>query len=121
MGELRTVGLEDLRAARRAAGEECARLSWWRRLVAARSDLLVADLTGDPGLTGLPVDDVLADLVVSPAETQPAAERLHRLAEVDRVLAVAEDEALGRLDDATQALVRRYTAEPTDCLTALPA
>ncbi|MFZ5852724.1 MAG: hypothetical protein ACOYY2_15285 [Actinomycetota bacterium] len=85
--------LPQLRAYRRGLAAEEGRVSYWRRLLRARIDLLA-------GAQAL----LLAEL--RQAETELSAYRrlLH-----------------AQLDQATQELVRRYQREPALALTALPA
>jgi len=139
------LSLEELRAYRKALATEESRVSYWRRIIQARLDLVRSGTDGDsenlrPVLTDervgsgrqalveiLPVDDIpplpdLAELWDRFVEDDPAA-----LAALEGDLADAEGQlseyrtALHhRIGAATSELIARYRDEPTLCLTALP-
>lgn len=137
--------LEELRAYRRGLAAEESRVSYWRRLLQARIDvlaaggevvaqalppLLAAEQVGTlrnallsvvpaPGIPPLP------DLVRLWQMPQPAdpARRVGLLAALERATAElsAYRRALHqRLDAATDELIARYREDPTLCLSALP-
>lgn len=141
--------LAALRTYRAALQAEEGRVSYWRRLIQARLDVLRAggshgaveaarlrplltDARVGSGRTALvevvPVDDIpplpdLADLWERSAE--PGDDAGRRSLEVD--LVVAEQQLSGyraalhrRLTEATGELIARYRDQPALCLTALP-
>jgi hypothetical protein len=143
------LSLDGLRAYRRALGTEEGRVSYWRRIIQARLDLVRAAESGttatpenlrgvfaearvDSGrkalLTVVPVDDMppLPDLVDLWART-PRPGDLDDLRSLARDLAKAEAQLSAyrtalhkRLASATGELIARYREQPTLCLTALP-
>jgi hypothetical protein len=140
------LSLDELRAYRKALSAEESRVSYWRRIIQARLDLVRAGTDGDsenlrPVLTDervgagrqalveiMPVDDIpplpdLAELWDRFVEDDDAVE----LAALEADLATAEQQlseyrtALhGRIGAATTELIARYREEPTLCLSALP-
>ena len=146
---LRELSLAELREYRRELREEEHRVSYWRRLVHARLDMVAAGwLSGRPLSTrqvvaalgdGLRRHDRLAVLVLRAGEELPGLPELARLwstplgqdgeadAEVVAGLAEAEGQLSGYrstlhtlLDAATTELVRRYREDPRACLEVLP-
>lgn len=146
--ELSHLDLEELRAYRGALNEEETRVSYWRRIIQARLDLLRAH-TADGGklaqltqtftkaevgrrrvalITVVPADDVppIPDLEELWARTIDDPTDLdHDL--LDRELSFAElqlssyRQALHRrIGQATDELVARYREDPQACLIALP-
>ena len=143
----RNLSLAGLRAYRASLVAEESRVSYWRRLISVRLDVvragapetvdgpaLVALLHEQRGAGGraamitiLPDDDVppLPDLGRLWA-TDPTGDPT-RDADLARLLASAEAQLSAyrrslhrRLSAATAELVRRYTEDPTLCLSALP-
>ena len=109
------MDLQALRDERQRLTQECARLSWLRRLVRARRDLEVARLTGaGRGLWG--ADDVSPMVRRSLDEVVRCPELLGQLSQSVRTLTVAVDSAQHDLDRATAELVRRYRRQPGLCL-----
>lgn len=138
--------LEELRAYRRDLTAEEGRVSYWRRIIQARLDLVRAGTTGDserlrPVLTDervlsgrtalveiLPVDDIppLPDLAglwerqATPDDPQAQAELVEALAVAERQLSDYRSALHRRLSAATAELIARYREEPALCLSALP-
>lgn len=121
MTHLEALDLPALRAERQRLAGEAARLVWLRRLVLARRDLEVAQLTGAAGglweVEGLPasVRDALGNV---PPRGCP--ELLTELAQSVRTLSRAAQGAQRDLDTATQELVRRFRDQPDLCLSGSP-
>jgi hypothetical protein len=142
--------LDGLRAYRRALTTEEGRVSYWRRIIQARLDLVRAaeggtvatpeNLRGvfaeariDSGRRALllivPVDDIppLPDLVELWAREPRMGDdehnhRLaHDLARAESQLSAYRSALHRRLAGATGELIARYREEPTLCLSALPA
>lgn len=147
---LNDLSLADLRAYReRLSGEE-ERVSYWRRLVHARMDLLEAesrneghlsfeDLVRALGETGsgqtrhalhhvrpadpLPELPVLADMWVTeidPHDAGAMAEALERLQAAESQLTGYRRALHERIDEATGELIMRYRDNPASALVALP-
>src|SRR5438874_5846209 len=144
------LSLDGLRAYRRALGTEESRVSYWRRIIQARLDLVRAAEAGttatsenlrgvfaearvDNGrkalLSVVPVDDMppLPDLVELWARLPQMGDEDHNR-ELARDLAKAEAQLSAyrtalhkRLASATGELIARYREQPTLCLSALPA
>ena len=144
------LSLEGLRKYRHALSEEEGRVSYWRRIVQARLDLVRAAEAGtaatvdnlrgvfaearvDGGrkalLTVVPADDIppLPDLVEVWAR-QPilgAVEHNRRLAhdlsKAEAQLSAYRTALHKRLSAATGELIARYREQPDLCLTALPS
>lgn len=105
--------LSDLRAERRRLGERAARLAWLRRLVAARSDLEVARLTGVPS----PGDDLEPAVRAALALDGPRGPDLLRaLSCASRRLDDECASAQADLDTLTGELVARLSRDPGCCL-----
>ena len=147
---LREMSLADLREYRRELREEEHRVSYWRRLVHARLDMVAAGWLAGRALStrqivvalgdGIHRHDRLAVLVLRAGEELPALPELARLwstplthdgGEQDApiVAGLAEAEAQlstyratlhALLDAATAELVSRYRADPSACLDVLP-
>ncbi len=140
--------LEALRDLRRELGEEEQRVSYWRRIIQARIDLLTSGRAqGDivERLTSVLAESGaarrrLANLSVKQAETiatlpdlaklwtrvidpnDPAAVEsfVADLQSVEAELSRIRREIHTRLDEATGQLIARYREEPTLALAALP-
>ncbi len=143
------VGLADLREYRSALQAEEGRVSYWRRILQARLDLLQAGSPGaDPaaadlgpvlsddrvrsGRTALvevmPVDDIpplpaLAELWerrVAAADADGIAALARDLQQAEEQLSSYRSALHRRLTGATDELIARYREEPVLCLAALP-
>lgn len=142
------LDLRELRAYRAELGQEESRVSYWRRLVQARIDVLAA--AGGPAglhdlgkLRGVLTDQRAASqrtavLEVLPGddraplpqldalwETEPTdedsrGELLLRLAAAEHELSTYRTALHRRLDAATAELIARYHQNPSSCLVALP-
>ena len=143
------LSLEGLRNYRHTLASEEGRVSYWRRIIQARLDLIqAADSgvlsnvdtmrevfaherfgTGRTALLGImPHDDIppLPDLLELWSQVPEPGDRA-RNSRLTRELSVAESQlstyrkALHRrLADATDELIARYREEPSRCLSALP-
>lgn len=146
---LSELTLRDLRAYRRRLAEEEDKISYWRRLVHARLDVLDAEASGHGPRTLAQLGRVLGDtgagrgrqalVRVRAAEPLPQLPALESVCvdEVDRSDPAAMRRALaalrdvegrltsyrralhGRIEDATGELIRRYREEPALALGAL--
>lgn len=147
--DVRALDLDSLRAHRQVLSDEEQLISYWRRVVQGRLDLLhlasdeeehvtvpdLVDALGAPSaverrpalLWTLPqpmeVIPGIGDLWMQPLHPHDAAE----VAQMRRTLAAAEAELSARrqalftrLDSATAELVRRYAFEPAAALDLLP-
>ena len=147
--EFAHLALEGLRAYRRALTTEEGRVSYWRRIIQARLDLVRVSEFG-PGTTAdnlrgvfaearvdtgrqalqqvVPVDDMpplpdLAELWAREPRTDDDAynERLiHDLSKAEAQLSAYRTALHKRLAAATGELIARYREQPTLCLSALP-
>lgn len=144
--ELSSLPLDDLRRYRQRLRDEEDRVSYWRRLVHARMDLLnagrstdgsitVAELVRVLGDTGTgaartalmsvraaePLPDVpdLTEVWVAPRSTADAARQLSALEHAEQQLTGYRTALFARIDAAGLELVRRYKADPTLALTVL--
>ena len=144
------LSLDGLRAYRRALSTEEGRVSYWRRIIQARLDLVraaeggvvatVDNLRGvfaearvDSGrkalLTVVPVDDMppLPDLVdlwarsPQPGDIDGTHELARDLAKAEAQLSAYRTALHKRLSAATGELIARYREQPDLCLTALPS
>lgn len=147
--ELAHVSLTALRAYREELTTEENRVSYWRRLVQARIDVLVSrpGIRADLGR----LQDVLTDahrgsrrqalVAVAPSEDvpplpdlaglwtadpdpsdEPARDALvARLSAAERELSAYRSALHRRIDRATADLIARYHENPTSCLVALPS
>ena len=147
--EFSGLGLDILRVYRKALRSEESRVSYWRRLVQTRLDLLLAYNTsgrGDgPGLRALlanerigavrtalidvhpadgmpPLPDLLEmwERIVPPGDLIGHASLVDDLRGAEHSLSKYRHALHQRLDDATQELVARYRANPELCLSILP-
>jgi hypothetical protein len=143
------LGLDILRMYRKALRAEESRVSYWRRLVQTRLDLLLAYSTsgrGDgPGLRALlsserigavrtalmevhpadgmpPLPDLLEmwERVVPPGDVAAHAALISDLRTAEHTLSEYRHALHRRLDDATGELVARYRANPQLCFDVLP-
>jgi hypothetical protein len=143
------LSLDGLRAYRRALSTEEGRVSYWRRIIQARLDLVRAAEAGttatsqnlrgvfaearvDSGrkalLTVVPIDDMppLPDLVDlwarQPQQGDMAATHAlaRDLAKAEAQLSAYRTALHKRLASATGELIARYREQPTLCLSALP-
>jgi hypothetical protein len=142
------LSLDDLRLYRRRLAEEEEKVSYWRRLVHARIDVLEAEahherplrldelirVLGDTG-TGrtrtalvsvraaddLPELPVLADMWVTeldPNDTVAVGAAIGRLRQAEGQLTDYRRALHGRLDNATSELIARYRVDPPSALVA---
>ena len=146
--EFAHLPLEGLRAYRRALNTEEGRVSYWRRIIQARLDLVRVAEAGGPATTDnlrgvitevrvesgraalqevIPVDDMppLPELEGLWAQEPTADEEANRRLAVELSKAEAQLSAYRtalhkRLAAATGELIARYREEPTLCLSALP-
>lgn len=143
---LAELAFADLRAYRDRLRAEEERVSYWRRLVHARLDLLaegldtsgslthdqlvraLGDTGSGAGRTALlrvraeePLPEVpdLADVWVVPTDAAHAEALLGRLREAERAVTAYRRALFERIDAAGAELVRRYRAQPTLALTLL--
>lgn len=140
--------LDDLRDLRRELGDEESRVSYWRRIIQARIDLLtrgssdgdiverltsvlaetggmhrrLANLSVKPAgdIEALPDLRVLWTRVVDPRDTEAVAAFVAELRQVETDISALRREVHQRLDEATGQLIARYRQDPTLALTALP-
>ena len=140
--------LADLRDLRRELGDEESRVSYWRRIIQARIDLLtrgatdgdlverltsvlaesgavhrrLANLSVRPAadIEALPDLHVLWTRVVDPNDSAAVAEFVDALREAETNLSAMRREIHQRLDEATGQLIARYRQDPTLALSALP-
>jgi len=143
------LSLDGLRAYRRRLADEEERVSYWRRLVHARIDVLEAEahherplhidelirVLGDTGqgrgrtaLVSVHAADPLPDLPVlqemwmtelDPNDGEAVAEAVRRLRVAERQLTDYRRALHSRLDDATKELIGRYREDPASALVAL--
>ncbi len=142
------LSLDDLRLYRRRLAEEEEKVSYWRRLVHARIDVLEAEahherplrldelirVLGDTG-TGrtrtalvevraaddLPELPVLADMWVTeldPNDTGAVTEAIKRLRQAEEQLTDYRRALHERLDESTTELIARYRENPVSALVA---
>lgn len=145
--ELAHMDLARLRAYRRTLLAEEQRVSYWRRLIQARRDLLRLDaalgdratlaealteargsgtrtallvLHPDGGLPILPHLPRLWDTVASETTEEERSELYARFTSAESVLSSYREALHRRLDRATRDLIGRYREDPTACFDALP-
>jgi hypothetical protein len=140
------LSLQELREYRKVLSAEESRVSYWRRILQARLDLLLAGSDGDsetlrPVLTDqrvgagrralveiTPVDDIpplpdlaeLWDRFVDLGDEAAVASLSEDLAAAERQLSEYRSVLHRRIGAATGELIARYRDEPTLCLSALP-
>ncbi len=142
------LSLKELRAYRRKLADEEEKISYWRRLVHARIDVLEAEahherplrldelirVLGDTGsgrtrnalvsvraADDLPELPVLADMWVTeldPHDTDEVAEALRRLRAAESQLTDYRRALHERLDASTNELIDRYRRDPASALIA---
>jgi hypothetical protein len=140
--------LAELRAYRHELRDEEGRVSYWRRILQGRLDLLsrtgvdrpdvdrFAAVLGESGGSSartalartVPVaaEAPLPDLAalwaaeVDPGDTEAYEDAVRRLTEAEGALSAYRDGVLRRLDDATAELIARYREDPRQCLSVLP-
>ncbi len=146
---LAVLDLDELRRYRRRLTEEEDKVSYWRRLVHARIDLLEAEARSDGALTVADLVRVLGDtgsgatrtalvkvtpgaplpelpeleevwlVEVDPHDAEQVAEALDRLQVAERQLTGYRTALHERIDEATGELITRYRDEPSAALVAL--
>ncbi len=138
--------LDELREYRKVLSAEESRVSYWRRILQARLDVVLAGAEADsetlrPVLTDqrvgagrralveiTPVDDIpplpdlasLWDRVVDVTDEAALAALAEDLTEAEKQLSEYRSVLHRRLGAATSELIARYRDEPTLCLSALP-
>lgn len=142
------MSLPDLRSARADLSEEETKVSYWRRIIQARLDLVRLDrVDADPVadlrrvltdanssrqrlayIDARPVDDIppLPDLVeiwgrfVDPADAAEVARLDHDLAAAEKELSTYRRQLHERIDGITNELIARYREQPLLALQILP-
>jgi hypothetical protein len=144
------MSLAELRRYRRSLQEEEDRVSYWRRLVHARLDMLevgsrtegsltldqLVRVLGDTGtgasrtalsrvkpaepLPDLPESDRMWVTEVDPHDPVAVAEATARLREAEGQLTEYRKALFERIDEATADLINRYRENPAAALSALP-
>lgn len=139
MPELAELALDELRAYRSELLLEESRVSYWRRLLHARMDLVVDDsrsrqrvravlnehASASQRLAMAPMADAeekppLPDLAVLWDSSAEDERLLPRLADAEHELSAYRRALHARLDAATAELIARYREEPALALRALP-
>lgn len=143
-----SYSLADLRALRKELGDEESRVSYWRRIIQARIDLVSSGNRNDDIVTRLtevlsesnaihrrlanlavrpsqyiePLPDLqrLWTTVVDPHDEVARARFLRELQEAEKELSRVRREILDRLNEATDQLIARYHQDPLLALSALP-
>jgi hypothetical protein len=146
--EYEHLGIDELRAYRKTLNDEESRVSYWRRIIQARLDLLRADdrdngrlerlhsaLGAAQGtsrrqalITLMPADDVppipaldtLWARQVDPDNPEAVAAMETELSFAELQLSTYRSALHERIGLATGELIARYREEPTLCLRALP-
>jgi hypothetical protein len=142
------LSLDDLRQIRTELGEEETRVSYWRRVIQARLDIVRTHITdGDPvadltrvltdsrgsrqrlaHLDAVPVDDIppLPDLAevwsrqVARDDAVGTARLVRDLERAEHDLSAFRSDLHHRMDHVTNELIARYREEPLLALQALP-
>lgn len=141
--------LVGLRSYRKALAQEENRVSYWRRILQARLDMVLA---ADPGQVGsmdnlrpvltnervgsgrtalidvLPVEDIpplpdleeLWDRHPRPGDAAYNDDLLEHLSKAERQLSAYRSALHIRIQSATNELIARYRADPAQCLSVLP-
>jgi len=147
VGDYDHLSLDDLRQLRHQLTEQETRVSYWRRILQARIDLLEAApdqggmaslsavLTDAPSahrrlahLTVEPVDDdvPLPDLpslwarVADPSDPVSLAQLIADLREAEAQVSALRSQLFVSIDDVTAELIRRFHDNPSLALMALP-
>lgn len=119
-----SASLDDIRQRRLALQAEAARAAYWKRLVQARLDLVVA--------SAAPVDDLVGDAVpglfclvqeLRPLVQDDSTDLVTMLQDLDRVrrwLGAYADAVSRAAEEAGRELVEHYAQEPASCLAAPP-
>jgi len=141
------LSLDELRHYRSTLAQEESRVSYWRRILQARLDLLRAGAEADsetlrPVLTDarvgagrralveiMPVDDIpplpdlagLWDRLVDAGDAAAVAALDEDLSRAERQLSEYRAVLHRRIEAATGELIARYRDEPALCLSALPS
>jgi hypothetical protein len=148
--QLAAMDLPTLRAYRKDLQSEEDRVSYWRRLVHARVDLLAAGAStsgsltlaqlikvlGDTGtgaarnaLSSVRASDPLPDLPesewmwvteIDPHDPEALAEAMARLHAAEEKLTHYRKALFDRIDEATAELIERYKEDPAAALSVLP-
>lgn len=148
--DLQSLALPDLRDYRHGLEAEEDRVSYWRRLVHARLDLLAAEsandhpltltdlvrVLGDTGtgrsrqaLVGVRASEPLPELPeltemwatdVDPHDEGQVADAVDRLNRAERQLTDYRRALHQRIDEATAELIQRYRADPLAALAVIP-
>ena len=142
------LSLEDLRALRTELLDQETRVSYWRRIIQARLDVLRSDVTDHSPVTDLakvlteatsahrrlahisvlPIDDIppLPDLAevwarqVAPGDTVATAKLVTDLESAEEQLSKFRSELFRGIDVATNELIARYREQPLLALQILP-
>ena len=142
------LSLEDLRGLRTELMDQETRVSYWRRIIQARLDVLRSDVTDHSPVTDLakvlteatsahrrlahisvlPIDDIppLPDLAevwarqVEPGDTVAAAKLIVDLESAEDQLSKFRSELFRGIDVATSELIARYREQPLLALQILP-
>jgi len=117
---LALLPLEQLRAQRAALREELVRARRWERLVQARLDLAADALDPAGELAGPVCTTMLRGVVGRPAGVDPGGGLSATVAARSQLRGYTA-RLSARLEQVTDQLVARYTADPASCLGALTA
>ncbi len=116
MGRAAAETVADLRHHRRDLRRELARVRWWRRLIASRRDLSIAQMAGatnpDANMeaawealaAGAPTSSELAD-VIWPGGDSATVDLVQRLEEIDRRLDSYERRLSANLEGVTAGMI----------------
>lgn len=146
--EFAHLPLVGLRQYRRALTQEESRVSYWRRIIQARLDMVRASETGHPSVDMLrpmlvearvsrgrqalievvPIEDIpplpnledLWDRDVVPGDDEHNAALVRDLVRAEAQLSAYRTALHRRLGLATSELIARYRENPAQCLSALP-
>jgi CRP/FNR family transcriptional regulator, cyclic AMP receptor protein len=114
VAELADLSLEALRTYRAQLTGEESRISYWRRIVQARLDLLAS--TDDVP----PLPDLVALWDAHPDDAAALGALVARLSKAGEALSDYRSALHRRLKAATTELIARYAEDPSRCLVALP-
>lgn len=143
--DLKSMNLDQLREIRRVLTDRESQISYWRRIIQARLDLL-RDGALKRGATIEGLQRILSQqmgannrkgmLSLKPEKEQPIPGLNHLwhrglngdddeqleadLIAAERQLSAARSQLFGLIDGATEELIHRYQADPSLALTALP-